>query len=314
MTAILGITFPIYATIAIGYGLVRFAGFRDRDMRVLGTYVMNVALPALLFSTLAGRDFAQIFHPGYVLCFLAGGLATIALAYLWFTLTAIDPARRALAVMGSSCPNSGFVGYPIILLALPQSAGIVLALNLLVESLVLIPICLVLIDAARGPAQTGWARRIGGIFLGVLRRPLMIGLLAGLIVSLTGATVPAALHSLVSMLAASAAALSLIAIGGALVGLPLRGNRALAAQIAAGKLLLHPALVALAALILPALGLVALPADLHAAVILSAAMPMFGIYVVLAQEQGLQGAASIAMLAATSGGFFTISALLALLT
>ena len=47
--------------------------------------------------------------------------------------------------------------------------------------------------------------------------------------------------------------------------------------------------------------------------ILSAAMPMFGIYTVLAQEQGLEGLASIAMLAATSAAFVTLSLLLAIL-
>ena len=50
------------------------------------------------------------------------------------------------------------------------------------------------------------------------------------------------------------------------------------------------------------------------AVILSAAMPMFGIYTLLAQDYGHEGIASIALLGATAGAFFTLSAFLALLT
>lgn len=310
MSAILGITFPIYAAIAIGYWLVRAGWFSAADMGLLGKFVLNIAMPALLFRALATRDFAQVFQQGYVLAYLGGGLATITVAYLWFTLKRVDPARRALAVMGSSCPNSGFVGYPIMLLAFPDIAGIVLALNMLVENIILIPLCLVLIDFAKGHTGAGLGTRLGAILLGVLRRPMVVGLLAGLVASVVGVPIPSPVLGLLSMLAASAAALSLIAIGGALVGLPLRGNKSLAAQIAIGKLVLHPALVALVATLLPMAGLAGLPQDLHIAVILSAAMPMFGIYVVLAQEQGLEGAASIAMLAATSGAFLTLNALM----
>ncbi len=314
MGAILNTTFPIYGAIAIGFAMVRFGAARGSDMQALGGFVMNVALPALLFVSLASRDFSQIFHPGYVLAMCLGGLATMALVFLWFTLTGVDPARRALAVMGCTCPNSAQIGYPILLLALPDIAGVVLALNFLVESLILIPLCLFLVDAARGAPETGPLHRIAAILLGLLRRPMIIALLAGLAVSLSGVALPDAIQRLATMLGSSAAAVSLIAIGGGLVGLPMRGNRALAAQIAAGKLLLHPAIVTLAAVVLSLLGLTTLSGDFFTAAVLSAAMPMFGIYVMLAQEQGLGGAASIAMLTATTGGFFTLSVLLGLLT
>jgi len=50
------------------------------------------------------------------------------------------------------------------------------------------------------------------------------------------------------------------------------------------------------------------------ALILSAAMPMFGIYTVMAQDYGHEGLASIALLGATAASFFTLSGLLILLT
>jgi malonate transporter and related proteins len=310
LAAIFGITFPIYAAIAIGYALVRFGGFTPADMRLFGKFVMIIAMPALMFSAMATRDFTEIFQMDYALAYLLGGLATIAAAFAWFRFTGIDPARRALAVMGSTCPNSGFVGYPVMLLAFPEIAGVVLALNVLIEIVVLIPVCLVLIDLASGDTGVRLRNRLGAIFLDTLKRPMVIALFAGLAVSLMGLPIPGPLERLLSMLASAAAALSLIAIGGALVGLPLHGNRSLAAQIAVGKLLLHPALVALVAALITLTGVAALPPDLHVALILSAAMPMFGIYVVLAQEQCLEGAASLAMLTATSGAFVTLNALL----
>jgi malonate transporter len=314
MIAILGITFPIYAAMALGYFVVWKSWFSAADMRVLGRYVLNIALPAPIFSALASRSPAQVFQLGYVSAYALGGLVTVLMAYLFFTLRGTDPQRRALGVMGSTCPNNGFIGYPVMLLAFPDLAGVILALNLLVENLILIPICLLLVElAGRGP-DLPLLPRLGRILLDLAKMPMLIGLALGILVSLTGLSLPGPFLRFIDMLAASAGAVSLLVIGGSLVGLPLHGNRSLAAQISATKLLLHPALVALAAAGLIAFGLISLSPALHSALILSAAMPMFGIYTVLAQRQGLEGAASLAMLTATSYAFISLTLLLWVLT
>lgn len=310
MAAILGITFPIYAAIAIGYAAVRFGLFRPGDMQVLGRFVLQLALPALLFRALASRDISEVLQPGYLLVFLMAGLAVVALAFAWFSLTATDRRRRAVAVLGSSCPNSGLIGYPMLLLVFPDIAGLVLGMNLLVETIVLIPLCLVLMDLAEDRAETSLLRILAGIAADLIRRPMIIGLLAGLAVSVIGFDMPAPVSRLFDMFATATSGLALMVIGGSLVGLPLAGNKAMAAQIAVAKLVMHPALAALAAAAVLATGMADLPPDLHRAAILSCAMPMLGIYAVLAQERGLGGAASIAMLAATTGAFFSLSLLL----
>ncbi len=313
MTQILAITFPIYGAIALGYLVVSKGWFAQSDMRVLGKYVLNIALPALLFNAVASRQVADVFHPDYMAAYALGGVGTIILSWLLFSLRGTDPQRRALGVMGSTCPNNAFIGFPIMLLAFPTQAEVILALNLLVENILLVPICLMLMESAGGKGEGTRLRQIGTILLNVLRMPMVIGLLLGLLVSMVQIPLPAPFMRLTGMLAASASALSLVVIGGSLVGLPLHGNRGLAAQITLTKLLLHPALVTLAVLVLTAAGWIALSPALHSAVILSAAMPMFGIYTVLAQKQGLEGAASLAMLVATTAAFVTLNALLYLL-
>ncbi len=314
MSQILVITFPIYGAVAIGYLIVAKGWCLVDDMRSLGKDVLKSAWPALLVNAVATRNIAEVFRPGYMLVFLLGGLATIAVAWVWFTATGTDKARRAVAIMGCACPNSGFIGYPVMLLVLPDLAGLILALNMLVENFVLIPICLILMELAKPGQSRSVLGTVTLAMLGVLKRPMVLGLLAGLLVSLAHIPVPQMADRLFGMLAASAAALSLIIVGGSIVGLKLTGNQARALQVAFGKLLLYPALVALAALGLPLLGMAVLPPELYVAVILSAAMPMFGIYTVLAQELGLEGAASVAMLGTTVLGFFSLSVLLFWLT
>lgn len=70
--------------------------------------------------------------------------------------------------------------------------------------------------------------------------------------------------------------MSLFVIGGALVGLKIHGLLHQVAQIAVGKLLLHPWAVASVLLALEAAGLVALEPALRIGVVLTAAMSMTG--------------------------------------
>lgn len=314
MGAILTITFPIFALIGVGYAAVRAGLFAPPDMKVLGKYVLNIALPALLFNAVATRDLAEVLNIGYILVFALGGVLTAGLTFVWFTLQGTGPARRAIAVMGSTCPNSGFVGYPVMLLVFPDVAGVVLALNMVVENFLLIPLSLMLLEASRDRQGKSLLRIAGRIILGVLRRPMVIGLMLGLVVMLSGLPVPLMVTRLMDVLAASSSAIALFVIGGSLVGLPIVGQRVLAAQIVAGKLLLHPLVTALVLFTLPLVGLPLLSGEMAIAVVLSTAMPMFGIYTLLAQDYGHEGIASLALLGATAGAFFTLSALLAILT
>jgi malonate transporter and related proteins len=312
--AILIITFPIFALIGVGYGAVRMGLFASSDMKVLGKYVLTIALPALLFNAVASRDLNDVLNLGYIAVFAVGGLLTVAVAFAWFTLQGTGPARRAIATMGAACPNSGFVGYPVMLLVFPDLAGVVLALNMVVENFLLIPLCLMLLEASRDRQGKSLLRIAGRIILNVLRRPMVIGLILGLVVMLLGLQVPQMVTRLMDVLAASSSALALFVIGGSLVGLPVIGQRALAVQIMAAKLLLHPGITAVVLVCLPLIGLPVLSGDMATAVILSTAMPMFGIYTLLAQDYGHEGIASLALLGATVGAFFTLSALLAVLT
>ena len=198
------------------------------------------------------------------------------------------------------------LGYPILLMTLPGIAGQVLALNMIVENLVMIPLILILAERARSdhPAGTSLVRMI-------LRRlatnPIVLALLAGLVVAVLAVDVPGVLARAIDLLARSSAAVSLIVIGGSLVGLPLGGLRAAVAPVVVGKLFVHPLMVGLAFAALPLFGRGPVGDGLLGAGILMAAMPPMGIYPILAQRYGVERVAAVAMLATTLLSFFTIS-------
>jgi predicted permease len=310
MLDVLAITSPIFIAIALGFLTTRAGLFERADMRVLGRFVVHLALPALLFRLMATRPLAEILNATYLLAYLGGSLAVLAGAWFWHRRVGrLDEAASAFRAMGMGCANSGFVGYPILLLMFAPVAGVSLALNMLVENVVLIPLVLLLAERGRAGAAPGW-RAVGASLLRLGRNPMILAIFAGLAVSLVGARLPSPLSRAIELFAAASAALSLFVIGGSLVGLPLQGLGREIAPIAAGKLLLHPLAVGVALWTVQGLGLPPLEPMLRNALVLMAATPMLSIYPALAQPYRQERIAAPALLVTTLASFFTLSAVM----
>lgn len=312
MLEILSITGPIYLIILIGVLCVRFELFSKADMRVLGKLVINLALPCLLFSALAQRPIGEIVRVDYLFGYALGTLVVIACGFFWSRRIAGQrgPAG-AYAAMGMSSSNSSFVGFPILLLTLPAVAPSAFALNLVVENLLVLPLLLLLADGSGqgGVAPATLIRQLAGR---LLRNPLIIALVLGLLAALLELRLPAPLARTVTMFAQASGVLSLLVIGGTLYGLHLRGLARRVLPVVLGKLVLHPLLVLAAFSALPLLGL-ALPADMKRAGVLLAAMPVMSIYPIFAQRHGLEADAAATLLLTTLGSFLTLNLLIAAL-
>lgn len=311
MLAVLSITFPIFALIGLGYGLTRGGVLTPGDIKVLTKYVITVALPVLVFSAMSGGSLGAVVNPGFLVPYVLGGLGMLATGYAWFGLTTRGPKRRALGAMGCACPNSIFVGYPIILLSLPGVADAALTMALIVENTLIVPLALFLLERAKGQ-EAGAMQHPGQVILGMLRRPYMVGLILGLGVAITGLSLPGPILQTAGIIRNSAAALSLLVIGGSLVGLNLQGDWRLAAQIVVGKLVVHPLIVAGMAVGLIALGL-SLDPQMRTAAILTAAVPMFSLFAIFGQEAEHEGLTAISLLGATAVSFVTLNIALAIL-
>jgi len=305
MPGIFAITVPIFAIMAVGFAVVRFGFFAKSDMRVLGRFVINLALPALLFKALSERSFAEIVNGGYLLAYALGSLAVLGAAVAVARFVQDKSLQvSALHGLGVSLSNSGFIGYPIVLQLLGPAAAVALALTMMVENLVVLPLALAL---AAGGSQGGGSlpRVLVTTFGRLLKNPLILAILAGFAFALLGAHPPQPIARAIDMLAMASGAVALFVIGGTLVGLELKGMGRDAAQIVVGKLVLHPLAVFAMLLLLP-------PIDpqLRLAAITFASMPMLSIYPILAQKYGQEGLCAAALLAATVTAFFSISAVL----
>ncbi|GAA6143565.1 AEC family transporter [Hydrogenophaga sp. 5NK40-0174] len=307
MLDILSITGPIYLCILTGYVVTRMGLFTREDMRVFGKFVINLALPSLLFNALSQRSVNEILNGQYLTAYAVAGLLTLSLGFAWARWgKGGSMSHASMMAMGMSCPNSGFVGYPTILLTLGAStAGVSLALNMMVENLLIIPILLALADMD-ADGKGDWHQAFKRSLLGLVRNPLIIAIVLGMMASFAGWQLPGPIARSVDLFAKSSGALSLFVIGGGLVGLKVHGMKATVAQIGMGKLVLHPLVMCVALLFI-------VPVHdplLRTAALLTCAMPMMGIYPILSQRHGHEGVSSAALLVATAASFVSLNLLL----
>jgi predicted permease len=186
-------------------------------------------------------------------------------------------------------------------------AGVALALNMIVENLLIIPILLAW--AETGSGRRRWHEILIQTLQGMFKNPMIWGIVLGFAFSWFSLQLPPSLSRAVSLFAQASGALSLFVIGGSLLALPVRGMASNVTQISIGKLIVHP-------LVMWVVLTWCVPISdpvLRTAVLLSCAMPIMGIYPILTQKHGHEGLSAAALLVTTMSSFVTLNGLLWLL-
>lgn len=295
--------------IALGYIAVRMAWFHADGIKALGRYTVLIGMPALLFRGLSHQTVGSVLNVDYLAVYALGAFSSMGIIFIVARLMLANPVSFAgLQSLGASNSNSLFIGYPIATLVLGPIAAVALALCMLVENILVMPLALTLADAGNAQGQHGVRALLVTTLRSIARNPMIWAIGAGLAVSASGVPVPAVLETSISMVASSTSPVALFVIGGSLVGLSLSGMQKNIALIVGGKLVLHPLCVLLWLWVFP-------PVEplLRSAAVLFAAMPMMSIYPVVAQRYGHEKLCSAALLGATVASFFTIAATIALL-
>ncbi|MHC5348500.1 AEC family transporter [Metapseudomonas furukawaii] len=302
MLQILGITGPIFILIGIGYLSARGGLVNPIQVQGLGKFVITFALPALVIHALLEKPLGEVFDPIYLLAYGIGSQLVFWGGFLFSRLVRRDSlSGSALAALGMSVSNSGFIGYPIVAMVLGPPAAVALALGMLVENLLMIPLALAIAELGR---QNGSGARaaLQETFSRLVRNPVIISISIGLALALLDLKLPGVLAKVIEMLSSASAPVALFVIGASLVGLRAGGLLKDVAQLSLGKLLLHPLAVLLCFQLLP-------PVDpaLKVAGVLFASAPMMSIYPILGQRFGLEGRCAAALVVCTVLAFASVS-------
>lgn len=244
MGAILNVVLPVFAIMAAGYISGR-AGILGLDSsRALNGFVYYAALPALFFGSLADTPLAAILYWDFIAVYGLGLLLVLLpSALLARALLGGRIELSALHGMSAIFSNTGYMGVPLLMLAFGQE-GLLPAIitTALHGTLVIIAgIAVLELGRARDDSGPGPLRMAG---LAVLRNPLFLSAIAGLLWAATAQPLPEPIKNFLDILGAAAGPCALFAIGLFMVGRPLRAGLGEVLWICLLKLVALPLLVA----------------------------------------------------------------------
>lgn len=292
----MGVTFPFFALIAIGYAAARTRVLPAAAVPGLNVFVLYFALTAMLFEVAARTPVAELLDPASVTLWLVAGLTVITLGVLPARRRGVPWLDASFGGLIASQSNSGFMGLPLLVALLGPAAAATVTTTLLVDIVVLQSVAVTL---SRRDAR---GAHLGEEVVASLRRaaanPLPWAIVAGGLWGTLDVPLPGPVAEVVALLAAAATPVALFTIGAVLARPsahqgPSGSDRAAARRdvlwLATLKLLAHPALVwglGTAALVAGA------PLDAAVLVVMTlvAALPAAANITLLAERFGADGA------------------------
>lgn len=243
MAETLGIVLPIFGVMALGWIFARRSLISDAGVAGIVNFVFFLAIPSLLFRTLATGAVEGRFDARLIAGFFSAALVLFALGWLVSRFVFRNSVEACgLAAMSGSFGNLMLVGLPLIQRAYGDAGLVPLMLIIMVHSAILFTVTTLAIEARRS-AGGGWVRRLGGTLRSVLLNPIVIAALSGLVFGLAGLGLPAVVDDTLALIGEAAAPVSLFAVGATLATCRIAGDLREALVMTALKLLVLPVLV-----------------------------------------------------------------------
>ena len=242
MTALLDVILPVFLVIGFGYVAARWLGFRDASVDGVMHFAQGFALPLLLFASIARLDLGQAYDSGLMVSFYVGAFSGFLSGFLagrfLFGRPVIDSIAFGFVGLFS---NSLLLGVPITERAYGTAA---LQGNFAIISIhapVFYAFGITLMELARshglGLSPLTLARQVARA---ILTQPLVIGILCGFAVNLSGVPLPGIAWSAIDMVIRAALPAALFGLGGILYRYKPEGDFRAVAILSAVSLVLHP--------------------------------------------------------------------------
>lgn len=244
------IVLPIFALIGVGYVAGWTKRLGDHAVDGLSEYVFTIAVPVLIFKTLAAAKMPEDGQPwAYWLAYFSGAFLVFFLGYL--------AARRVFgrghveAVMqgfGSAQANIVFVGVPIVLHAFGEAGAVPLFLLIAINLPVMTTVATIFAEGGESGVSRATLTRLAKA---LARNPILFGIYAGGIAQIAGIHPSGLVAQILDMIAASSVPCALISMGLALRRYGFVGDVGPTLVISALKLVLHPLIVLVLVRLLP---------------------------------------------------------------
>ena len=243
MNAVFDVVIPVFSIVLLGYCLARAGIFNASTSDGLTGFMFYVAVPAMLFRTLATTALPATFPWGYILAFYGASFVVFVLGIALSRWRFAWPKRdQGIAAITASYSNMVMLGFPLVITAFGDAGALPLFILLAFQSTLLFPATTWMIEVygrARDEDRPGVLGSIRKLLLNPVICSLGLGIIANLLsIKLTGIPL-----RVLDTIGAAAPACALVALGVALAQYELRGELQTSLAFVFLKGIIHPALV-----------------------------------------------------------------------
>ena len=230
--------------IMLGYGFTKTRLFDAAAGKGISLFVFNVAIPALLFKTIATME-SQSSQPWALWTVFFGGLSItwIVTAIVARNFEGLSVSGGAAASMAAGFGNLALLGTPLALAHFGQSAAIPLGMILSIHAPILWFAAMLHREFARHSGAFSLRRTGRELFVNLATNAIVLSLLGGILWRSAGFGIHPIVLRMLQMLADASVPTALFALGVSLAGYSLRGAWTGMFVLIGLKMVLMPVLV-----------------------------------------------------------------------
>lgn len=244
MSALFDVILPVFLVIGFGYVATRWGKLSEEAVDGLMKFAQNYAIPCLLFRSIATLNLGEEAALGLFISFYTGAFLCYIIGYTAARTVFKRPPEDSVAI-GFAClfSNSLLLGVPITERAYGADA---LAGNFTIIALhspIFYTFGIIMMELARSRGRPGnLGTLVPQIGKGIIRQPLVIGVLSGLAFNLLNIPLPGALSGALDLMARAAVPTALFGLGGVLVRYRPEGDMKTISMICFLSVFVHPAI------------------------------------------------------------------------
>lgn len=224
MSSVLTTILPVFGLIALGFICARSKFIAPAAGQGLAQVVFNLAMPALLFRTVAEMD-QQSLSPWPLWAALFGGIAVVwGITTILARVTKLIDAAPASAAMGASFGNLAMLGLPLALAHFGDRAALPVGLILSIHAPILWLAAVIHIEASGHGQMPGVATVLRQLVNQLIRNPIVLALLLGTLWRVTGLGLHPVADNFLGLLGEAGIPMALMALGLSLAGYSLKGQ------------------------------------------------------------------------------------------
>lgn len=253
MQDILNVIVPIFSLIAIGFLAAKAKLLPAATGEALARFVFVVAVPVLLFRTLANSAFGDA-NPLFLWLTYFSAIAIVWTIGSVFVrrLAGADRRTGVIAGISASFANTVFVAIPTVQRAYGDAGLEPLLLILAIHLPVMMIVATLIVeraafldarDAGTAPPRVSTAATLKRVLTNLATNAIIVGILSGLVWRATGLPLEPHVDEVTKLLGGTAGPLALFSLGMSLTCYGLRGDMAASAIVAALSLVIMPAIV-----------------------------------------------------------------------